>query len=123
MKTKIRVIHYLNQFFAGIGGEEQASIPPQWFDGPRGPGQLLERAAPGIEVVGTVTAGDNYMAENLEQGAKAILKLIQQQFEADAAKRPGVSLIGCVVTYADKDSKPQKKDLNDLFPNWKQRME
>ena len=26
---KIRVVHYINQFFAGIGGEEKADIPPR----------------------------------------------------------------------------------------------
>ena len=25
--SKVRVVHYLNQFFAGIGGEEQAGHP------------------------------------------------------------------------------------------------
>jgi len=25
--SKIRVMHYINQFFAGIGGEEKADVP------------------------------------------------------------------------------------------------
>ena len=32
MSKKI-VIHYMNQFFAGIGGEEKAGIPPEVRDG------------------------------------------------------------------------------------------
>ncbi|MDG2830106.1 glycine/sarcosine/betaine reductase selenoprotein B family protein, partial [Vibrio parahaemolyticus] len=26
---KIRIVHYLNQFFAGIGGEEKADYEPE----------------------------------------------------------------------------------------------
>jgi glycine reductase len=94
MAQKIKVIHYLNQFFAGIGGEEQAGTPPGWFDGPKGPGQLFTRAAPEFEVVATVTAGDNYMAENLTKGASEILALIEQHIEADASYRPALIIAG-----------------------------
>ncbi|MRZ29058.1 hypothetical protein GKD08_09815, partial [Paeniclostridium sordellii] len=27
--SKIKVVHYINNFFAGIGGEEKANIPPE----------------------------------------------------------------------------------------------
>ena len=27
--SKIRVVHYINQFFAGVGGEEKAHIAPE----------------------------------------------------------------------------------------------
>ena len=27
--SKIRVVHYINQFFSGIGGEEMAHIEPE----------------------------------------------------------------------------------------------
>ena len=27
--AKIKVVHYINQFFAGIGGEEKADIPAE----------------------------------------------------------------------------------------------
>lgn len=62
----MRVVHYLNQFFGGIGGEEQAGAPSQVHDGALGPGRLLERLLPGAQVVCTIVAGDNYAAENLE---------------------------------------------------------
>jgi hypothetical protein len=29
METPLRVVHYLNQFFAGIGGEETSATGPQ----------------------------------------------------------------------------------------------
>ena len=34
MAEKIRVVHYLNQFFAQIGGEEKADIGPGFKEGP-----------------------------------------------------------------------------------------
>jgi betaine reductase len=42
MSEKIRVLHYLNQFFGGIGAEEEAHTPIQIQDGPVGPGRLLQ---------------------------------------------------------------------------------
>ena len=39
MAEKIRVVHYLNQFFAQIGGEEKADIGPGFKEGPIGPGR------------------------------------------------------------------------------------
>ncbi|MCH7997834.1 MAG: glycine/betaine/sarcosine/D-proline family reductase selenoprotein B, partial [Chloroflexi bacterium] len=68
--TKLRVVHYLNQFFAGIGGEEKADTPPQVSDGPLGPANALDNAlAAGDEgrVVATVLCGDNYLAEHQAQ--------------------------------------------------------
>ena len=56
----MRVVHYLNQFFGGIGGEDQAdtelSVRPEAV----GPGRLLEQALPdGSHIVATVICGDN----------------------------------------------------------------
>ena len=41
MPEKIRVVHYINQFFAGMGGEEQAGQPPERRDGAVGPGRAF----------------------------------------------------------------------------------
>lgn len=82
--AKIRALHYLNQFFAGLGGEEQAGLPPQWFDGARGPGLLLERLVPEIEIVATIAAGDNYMAEDLAAVSAEITALIAANPAAQA---------------------------------------
>src|SRR5439155_26448813 len=38
----LRVGHYINQFFAGIGGEQSANLTPQGRDGPVGPGRALQ---------------------------------------------------------------------------------
>lgn len=59
----MRVVHYLNQFFAGVGSEEAAGTPPTVADGPLGPGRRLA-ALLGAEhqIVATVFCGDDYAA-------------------------------------------------------------
>jgi len=65
--TTFTVVHYLNQFFAGIGSEDKADMPPGRRDGPTGPGRLLQQAlGDRAQVVATVYGGDNYLAENPE---------------------------------------------------------
>ena len=73
MKT-IRVVHYLNQFFGQLGGEEMANLPPRIVDGPVGFGVTLKGISGGrVEIVRTVICGDNYTAENTEELAKVVL--------------------------------------------------
>ena len=65
MSAKLRVVHYLNQFFAGVGGEERSDHPVSARPGPVGPGVLLDKIlGEDAEVVGTVFAGDGLFAEN-----------------------------------------------------------
>jgi glycine reductase len=68
MASTVRVVHYINQFFAGIGGEEEAYHPLEVRDGPVGPGRALQQAL-GDQgtVVGTIIAGDNYFVEEQEE--------------------------------------------------------
>jgi glycine reductase len=74
----VRVVHYINQFFGGIGGEEKAGTPPHSVEGSVGPGRLLEMSSKGkIKVIGTVICGDNYFVEN-EGALDEIVKLIEQ---------------------------------------------
>ena len=75
---KLKVVHYLNQFFGQIGGEEKANTAPFAKDGPVGPGLALQ-AALGSEadVVGTIICGDSYFGENLEAALAEVIKLIQ----------------------------------------------
>src|SRR5689334_3427992 len=61
----IAVVHYINQFFAGIGGEDRADQPPVHRAGPVGPGvALATRLGDRGRVVGTVICGDNYFVEH-----------------------------------------------------------
>lgn len=76
---KKRVVHYINNFFAGIGGEEKADIPPESRPGTVGPGMALAAAlGDGFEVVGTVICGDSYFGENLEKAQETLLSMIEE---------------------------------------------
>lgn len=75
---KIKVVHYLNQFFANIGGEEMADITPEIREGIVGPGLALQKAlGDDYEIVATAICGDNYFGSNLEEAAQALIGLIK----------------------------------------------
>jgi glycine reductase len=83
MERSVKVVHYLNQFFGGLGGEEQAYAPVQVKDGPVGPARALQGALKDQgTVVATVVAGDNYFTEELEP-AKAAVKEILDRLTPD----------------------------------------
>lgn len=72
----MRAVHYLNQFFAGMGGEDKADSPPTRLEGAVGPGRGL--AAEGIEIVATIACGDDYFAENEEAALEALLAYLDE---------------------------------------------
>jgi betaine reductase len=79
----VRVAHYLNQFFGGIGGEEHAQTPLAVREGPVGPGRVVEQAlgAQGT-VVATLVCGDDYVAER-EQAAGADIRAALERHAPD----------------------------------------
>ena len=42
--SKLRIVHYINQFFANIGGEEKADYQPELREGIVGPGMAFNQA-------------------------------------------------------------------------------
>lgn len=81
--AKLRVVHYINQFFAGIGGEEVADHKPEAREGVVGPGMAIQAGFKGeAEIVATVICGDTYFGENTEQAKEEVLDLIKQ-YDAD----------------------------------------
>lgn len=65
--AKYKVVHYINQFYAGIGGEEQASVGLSVREGAHGPGLPLKAAlGEDYEIVKTIVCGDNTIAEQPE---------------------------------------------------------
>lgn len=75
---KIKVVHYINQFFAGIGGEEKADIKPEKKDGFMGPGMGLNSMfKEEAEIVGTIICGDSYFNENLEEAQAEVFEMIK----------------------------------------------
>ena len=81
--SKLKVIHYINQFYAGIGGEEKADIKPEIKEGFVGPGMALDKAFKDeAEIVATVVCGDSYFNENIDEVTEEILEMIKP-YDAD----------------------------------------
>ena len=74
----MRVVHYLNQFFGGLGGEEHAGTALEICDGAVGPGKLLETLlGDDCQIVATLVCGDNYAVENQESLTAAVLEKVR----------------------------------------------
>ena len=79
MWKKLRVVHYINQFFAGIGGEEKADYKPEVRETVIGPGLALNAGFKGeAEIVATVICGDSYFGENMEQAKAEVLEMVKK---------------------------------------------
>ena len=73
MSQALRVVHYVNQFFGGIGGEDQAHVGVSVRDGAVGPGRILEKAlGDDARVVATIVCGDNFASESEVEASRAI---------------------------------------------------
>lgn len=73
-----RVVHYINQFFANIGGEDMAHVPPELREGAVGPGMALQQAwNGGAEIVSTIVCGDSYFAEHEREAREQILAWVK----------------------------------------------
>ncbi len=84
MGKRIRIAHYINQFFAQIGGEDAANTGLIVREEAVGAGLLIEKQlADEAEVVVTVICGDNYIAENLDQVTDWVIDIIEK-YEVDA---------------------------------------
>lgn len=82
-EDNMKIVHYINQFFAGIGGEEMADHAPEVRDGAVGPGLAIQAGlGESGSVVATVICGDNYFGENLEAATEAILEMVKK-YEPD----------------------------------------
>lgn len=79
-----KVIHYINQFYAGIGGEEKADFQPEIREGVVGPGMALKAALGSeAEIVATVICGDSYFASNMDEATAKILDMMRK-YQPDA---------------------------------------
>jgi len=83
MAQPVRVAHYINQFFAGMGGEEAAGAGVSASDGAAGPGRALQQAlGSAATVVKTIVCGDNFFNERTVEA----LAEIERHLKAADAK-------------------------------------
>ena len=78
-----KIVHYLNQFFGGIGGEDKADFKPEVREEIIGPGMALKAGlGDEFEIVATVICGDNYFGENLDLATDTIVEMVKK-YEPD----------------------------------------
>ena len=81
--AKYKIVHYLNQFFGGIGGEDKADFQPEVREEIIGPGMALNAGlGDDYEIVATVICGDNYFGENLDKATDTIIEMVKK-YEPD----------------------------------------
>ncbi len=79
----IKVVHYINQFYGGIGGEEKADVKPEAREGVVGPGMALKGAlGADAQIVATIICGDSYFNENIDEATAEILQMVKK-YEPD----------------------------------------
>src|SRR5262249_15359842 len=77
--TPLRVAHYVNQFCAGIGGEEHAGVGVSVREEPVGPGRALQAAlGEGARVVATIVCGDNFISERRDEALAAVRAALER---------------------------------------------
>lgn len=107
----IRIVHYINQFFAQIGGEEKAGYEAELRVGEVvGPGLALQAGFKGeAEIVATIVCGDSYFNENLDKAKADILEMVKSQkpdlFIAGPAFNAGRYGVACGTICAEVQEK------------------
>ncbi len=83
----MRIVHYLNQFYGRLGGEEAADTSLRVVSAPVGAGARLAQLVDGAEVAATLICGDNLATEQPEAFASAVADALR-------AARPDVVVAG-----------------------------
>ena len=117
----IRVVHYLNQFFGGIGGEDRADTPLQIHDRVVGSGRaLVPLLEEGAEVVRTLVCGDNaFHADpeaNLDAAVRAIGEVGPDVLLAGPAFNAGRYGLACAAVGAATRERLGVPAVTGLFP-------
>lgn len=106
----VTVVHVVNQFFAGLGGEDKAGLPVGVAEGATGAARGLQTQLGGEgKIVATIYFGDNYFHEHPEEAKAAVLQEIgsrkPQVVVAGPAFNSGRYGVGCVeICHAIADS-------------------
>lgn len=73
----MKAIHYINQFFGQVGGEDMADYEPEIREGAVGCAQIFNAQAKDVQVTHTLICGDNFMASKTEEAVARIMKLLE----------------------------------------------
>jgi glycine reductase len=77
---QLKVVHFLNHFFAGLGGEDKTDAPVEVQRGAVGPGAPLEAHWKGqARIAATVSCGDNYFQQHAEEVAARVAEVVREE--------------------------------------------
>jgi len=86
----LKAVHYINQFYAGLGGEAMADVGLSVLSEKKGPAIGLEKLWNGeMEVAGVIVCGDNYI--NNEDNFQNVIPRIKEFIEKE---KPDVFIAG-----------------------------
>jgi betaine reductase len=75
----MKIVHYINQYFGGIGGEEKADEPLHFAENAVGPARGIQQLlGEGFSFV-TAICGDNYFNSNQETVAAAVAEKCREE--------------------------------------------
>jgi glycine reductase complex component B subunit gamma len=84
----LTVVHVVNQFFAGIGGEDKADAPVGVVEGISGVARgLRNQFGDQARIVATVFCGDNYFQQHADEVKEAVLREVR-------SRKPQILLAG-----------------------------
>ena len=120
MAEKIKVVHYINQFYAGMGGEDTASVGISVKEEPVGPGTLLQKLlGEDYEIVATIICGDNFIAENTEAVCTEFVDIVKKYeaklFVAGPGFNAGRYGLGCGAATAAVTEKLKIPAVTSLY--------
>lgn len=116
-----RIVHYLNQFYGQIGGEEFAGQTPLLREGPVGPGGALQKLlGEDIQITATIICGDNFFADHQDEALGQILSMVEQAAPDMVLAGPGFNAgrygLACGTVCDAVKSKFQLPVLTALYP-------
>ena len=120
-EQKIRVVHFLNQFFGQEGGEDKADMGFRVKSGPVGPGILLDRLIGDAgSVVNTLICGDNYFSANVSEAVEEAFARISEMnpdlFFAGPAFHAGRYGVACGALVKAVQERLNIPSVTGMFP-------
>ena len=113
----LRVLHYINAFFGGLGGEEAAHTAVSLQDGALGPGRLLEQIlADAGQVIATVMCGDGYFGAHEENPGSDLYRPQHLFIIATAGSAVGLQPALDRSTYAPRGQGPGQQGHHGRHP-------
>ena len=119
----MKAIHYINQFFGQVGGEDAADSKPIFHEEPIGCSVMLDSMMPDVTVTNTFVCGDNYITNHTDEALAEIFAWLDtKQFDiffAGPAFMAGRYGVGCGLlckAVADRYNVPVITSMNEENP-------